>query len=197
MNQGIEAIADITTGAVIAKVIEPDTNSNSNATTDQPACLNCDAALMGAHCHGCGQKVNVHRTLAAFGHDLLHSIFHFEGKIWRTLPMLALHPGQLTRRYIHGERVRFISPLALFLFSVFLMFAVVGQLSDITKLPEAAKKQSEQSAAQELAIEIKEADDEIVELSTEREKLLKAGEEINDIDAELADARASRRAISN
>src|SRR4029079_19721290 len=32
----------------------------------------------------------------------------------------------LTRRYIAGERARFISPVALYLFSVFLMFAVLN-----------------------------------------------------------------------
>jgi hypothetical protein len=42
--------------------------------------------------------------------------------------MLALRPGELTRRYIHGERAKFVSPVALFLFSVFLMFAVLGSL---------------------------------------------------------------------
>ncbi|MDZ7895720.1 MAG: DUF3667 domain-containing protein [Sphingobium sp.] len=51
-------------------------------------------------------------------------MFHFEGKIWRTLPELFLRPGKLTRRYIDGERAKFVSPMALFLFSVFLMFAV-------------------------------------------------------------------------
>ncbi len=60
-----------------------------------------------------------------FFHDLLHGVLHFEGKIWRTLPMLAWRPGELTRRYIDGERAKFVSPIALFLFSVFLMFAVV------------------------------------------------------------------------
>ena len=44
--------------------------------------------------------------------------------MWRTLPLLAWRPGELTRRYIAGERARFVSPMALFLFSVFLMFAV-------------------------------------------------------------------------
>ena len=39
-----------------------------------------------------------------------------------------LESGALTRRYIHGERARFVSPLALFLFSVFLMFAVFGSI---------------------------------------------------------------------
>jgi hypothetical protein len=88
------------------------------------ACLNCGTALVGAHCHACGQPAHVHRTAGALWHDIAHSVFHFEGKIWRTLPMLAWHPGALTRRYIAGERARFLSPLAAFLFSVFLMFAV-------------------------------------------------------------------------
>ena len=55
-------------------------------------------------------------------------MFHFEGKVWRTLPMLVAHPGSLTRRYIDGERARFVSPLALFLFFVFLMFATISSL---------------------------------------------------------------------
>lgn len=86
------------------------------------ACLNCGAGLTDEYCHRCGQQGNVHSSLAAFWHDLAHGVLHFEGKIWRTLPMLAWRPGELTRRYIAGERVRFVSPIALFLFSVFLMF---------------------------------------------------------------------------
>ncbi len=59
--------------------------------------------------------------MSAYGHDILHGVFHFEGTIWRTLPMLAFRPGELTR-------ARFVSPIALFLFSVFLMFTVVANL---------------------------------------------------------------------
>jgi hypothetical protein len=62
-------------------------------------------------------------------HDILHGVFHFEGKFWNTLPMLALHPGDLTRRYVHGERARFVTPMAMFLFSVFLLFAAVNKLA--------------------------------------------------------------------
>jgi len=40
------------------------------------------------------------------------------------MPELAFHPGRLTRRYIDGERAKFISPMALFLFTVFAMYAV-------------------------------------------------------------------------
>ena len=42
--------------------------------------------------------------------------------------MLAWRPGELTRRYVAGERARFVSPMALFLFSVFLMFAVFSAI---------------------------------------------------------------------
>jgi hypothetical protein len=42
--------------------------------------------------------------------------------------MLVWHPGRLTRRYVHGERAKFVSPLALFLFCVFVTYASVNSL---------------------------------------------------------------------
>ncbi|MDO6415906.1 DUF3667 domain-containing protein [Sphingomonas sp. BIUV-7] len=92
-------------------------------------CANCGTVRQGPYCHECGQAGHVHRNLMALVHDIAHGVFHFEGKIWKTLPMLALRPGELTKRYIAGERAKFVSPIALFLFSVFLMFAVVSNLS--------------------------------------------------------------------
>ena len=70
------------------------------------------------------QPAHLHRTFGAFLHDVAHGVLHLDGKTWRTLPMLALRPGRLTRDYIDGHRARYVSPMALFLFSVFLMFAV-------------------------------------------------------------------------
>ena len=67
-------------------------------------CLDCGAALLGPHCSICGQKARVHRNMMAIGHDMAHGILHLEGKFWRTLPELALRPGELTRRYIEGQR---------------------------------------------------------------------------------------------
>jgi len=124
----IEPIADAVTGRVVANAVEPPTGAavGMDGHTQEQACLNCGTALTGDYCHACGQRAHVHRSLHAFGHDLLHGVFHFEGKIWRTLPMLAWQPGELTRRYIDGQRASFVSPIALFLFCVFLMFAVLG-----------------------------------------------------------------------
>ena len=94
--------------------------------THESNCLNCGAKLIGEFCHECGQHAHVHRSLKGFFHDLLHGVLHFEGKIWRTTAKLIGNPGDLTRRYIDGERARYVSPIALFLFSVFLMFAVLS-----------------------------------------------------------------------
>lgn len=143
---GIEAVGDAMTGAVIARAVEPEAGEGRGV--DLGACLNCGFELIGAHCHGCGQKAKVHRTLRSYGHDLLHGVFHFEGKVWKTLPMLAFKPGELTRRYVHGERAKFVSPLALFLFAVFLMFAVVGGLAGEMHAPEITPDLKSKSAAE-------------------------------------------------
>jgi hypothetical protein len=127
MSGGIEAAGDIATGMLLGRAVEPGAGETGGAAA-HGICLNCGTALIGEFCHACGQNGHVHKTLASIGHDLLHGVFHFEGKVWRTLPMLVAHPGKLTRRYIDGERARFVSPLALFLFFVFLMFATISSL---------------------------------------------------------------------
>lgn len=147
MSGGIETAGDIATGLFVARAVEPGAGEIAHRQHELGLCLNCGTALRGEFCHACGQAGHVHRSLGSIGHDLLHGVFHFEGKIWRTLPMLMFQPGALTRRYIAGERARFVSPLALFLFAVFLMFASIhsfgGELA--TDLPPEARTQAVQN----------------------------------------------------
>ncbi|ANH70262.1 hypothetical protein ABE85_04575 [Mitsuaria sp. 7] len=106
--------------------------SGAEADASRPvhgSCANCAAPLQGAFCHRCGQAGHVHRSLAHLAEELLHGLLHFETKAWRTLPMLLLKPGKLTREYIDGRRVRYVSPLALLLFLLFLMFLVFSLTS--------------------------------------------------------------------
>jgi len=116
-----EAAGELVTGALLGRAVEPLAGEGGEHGS---ICLNCGTALIGRNCHRCGQSGHVHRTLSGMAHDILHGVFHFDGKLWRTLPLLAWRPGELTRRYIEGERARFVSPMALFLFSIFFMFAV-------------------------------------------------------------------------
>ena len=122
-----EAVGDAVTGAMLARAVEPRAGEvGSDGHTHERHCLNCGCKLVGDFCHCCGQKAHVHRSLRAFMGDFIAGLVNFEGKFWRTLPMLAWRPGEMTRRYIAGERARFISPVALYLFTVFAMFAVLN-----------------------------------------------------------------------
>jgi Membrane protein involved in colicin uptake len=117
-----EAAGDVLTGAIVASAIDGKAGKPGPETHGK--CLNCGAQVDGAYCASCGQRTHLHRSLIHIGHDILHGVFHFEGKMWRTIPELFFHPGRLTRRYIDGERAKFVSPMALYLFTVFLMFGV-------------------------------------------------------------------------
>lgn len=122
MSGELEVAGAIAEGGLWARVAEPGAGEASASVHGK--CLNCGTALTGPHCHQCGQAAHVHRSISAFWHDILHGVLHFDGKFWNTLPLLAWKPGELTRRYIHGERAKFISPMALFLFAIFMMFAI-------------------------------------------------------------------------
>ncbi|MDY6944653.1 MAG: DUF3667 domain-containing protein [Pseudomonadota bacterium] len=129
-----EAATDVITGGVIARAVEPVAGEAHRQTHGN--CRNCGAVVTGTYCASCGQASHLHRSLVSLGHDILHGVFHFEGKVWRTLPELFLRPGRLTRRYIDGERAKFVSPMALYLFAVFLMFAIFPFTGDSSlKLP--------------------------------------------------------------
>jgi hypothetical protein len=167
----IEVVGDALTGGLVGRAVEPEAGEGRSAEVS--SCLNCKGEVIGNHCHSCGQKAKVHRTLTAFFQDIVHGVLHFDGKIWRTLPLLAWYPGELTRRYVHGERAKFVSPIALFLFSVFLSFAVFNTL-----LPKDPTFNVEPATAAEAA----------ESLAKDRAELIKS---IKDLEAEKKSAQSS------
>jgi len=134
-----DALGTAVTGGMLARAVEPGAGeANADGRTHERNCLNCGVPLTGPYCAQCGQKAHVHRSLRAFMGDFVAGVLNFEGKFWRTLPMLAWCPGILTRRYIDGQRARFISPIALFLFSVFLLFATIQLIGGRTGMGDLA-----------------------------------------------------------
>lgn len=94
-----------------------------------PNCLNCDAPLRGRYCHECGQKALAgDLDLHHFVHDATHEFLHLDGKIVRTLKLLALRPGQLTVEFLAGRRARSISPLRVYLTFSVLFFTLAALL---------------------------------------------------------------------
>jgi len=144
----VGAIGDVMTGALGARAVEPRAGETQEGAHGHPqACLNCGTELAGEYCHSCGQQAHLHRSVGAIWHDIAHGVLHLEGKTFRTLPLLAWRPGDLTRRYIDGERARFVSPMALFLFSIFLMFAVIQGLGASLHTPELSAEQRREATA--------------------------------------------------
>lgn len=187
------AVGDLGLGAAAAKAAEPDTGGSSAAAGgsengDAPVCLNCGTVLIGAHCHTCGQKAKIHRTLGAFLHDLVHGVLHFEGKFWRTLPLLAWHPGRLMREYIDGKRARYVSPIALFLFAVFISFAVFNMSGGFGKIEPQVDPVTLDQIEKNLAEINTEIDGKRAEIAAAQAR----GEPVTDLEAELQAAEQGR-----
>jgi len=176
------------TGGLLGRAVEP-AAGETHGHGRGGKCLNCGTTLLGPHCHECGQAGHVHRSLGAIAHEILHGVVHFEGKLWRTLPLLAWRPGELTRRYIAGERARFVSPMATFLFSVFAMFAVFsftgvtasGDMAGSNARPLAAIKAERENVAKQRGKALAEARDP----ESDADDRADAAEDIADADARL------------
>jgi hypothetical protein len=183
MGEG-EAAGELVTGALLGRAVEGRAGERHGHGC---MCLNCGTALIGPHCHECGQSGHVHRSLGAIGHEILHGVAHFEGKLWKTLPMLAWRPGELTRRYIRGERARFVSPMAIFLFSIFAMFAVFSWagLSPPADLKSGGPKAQIEGARKELIERRDEAAKELRERPAGDPKRAKYEARVADLDATL------------
>lgn len=181
----LDSIGTVVTGGLLAATVAGEGAAGRDGHSHEHDCLNCGAPLAGPFCHGCGQHAHVHRTLGAFFHDLVHGVFHVEGRTWRTLPLLAWRPGELTRRYIEGQRARFVSPMALFLFSVFLMFAVVGKLGAPVSIMNVNDGKSTKTLAQ-ATIDAKRTEQQLV---AERAALVARHQPTAAIDRQLKEQR--------
>ncbi len=191
MSGDIAAAGDFITGALAARSVEP--HAGEAHGHGHGLCLNCGTRLIGAHCHACGQSGHVHRSIGAIGHEIAHGVFHFEGKIWRTLPMLVWRPGDLTRRYVAGERARFVSPLALFLFTVFLMFATISAIGG--DIAEAVSPEAMSRNSVGFARGAEKADASLKKAEARRTQLVAASKPTQQIDSEITALRTTRDAL--
>lgn len=173
----------------------PTTTTAIAAASPQPLCANCGAALVGPYCHACGQTAHVHRSLLHLTEELLHGVLHFDAKALRTLPLLALRPGLLTRRYLDGQRVRYLNPLTLFLFCIFLLLFVVSvEPSPILSHPLPAAERQNTIAGLEQAVN--EANADVASATSALERARASGGDIADAQAELSSAQQGQRIAS-
>ena len=108
----------------MSTVISPTNDEATEANTGEAAlaahiCPNCGHHIdhpLPNYCGHCGQETRLKPpTVVEFLQQFGGSIIATEGALWRTLNLLLLHPGQLTREYFNGRRRHYILPLRLFI----------------------------------------------------------------------------------
>ena len=78
-------------------------------------CENCGSALLGEYCYACGQPVKgLVRHFTTIIGDFADTVLNWDARLPRTLWPLFVKPGWLTREYFAGRRVRYVSPVRLF-----------------------------------------------------------------------------------
>ena len=103
--------------------------TQASAAVPRPACQNCGVPLLGEHCYACGQPVKgLVRHFTSIVGDFLDSVLNIDARVFRTLWPLFAKPGYLSVQYFQGHRVRFVSPVRLFVFLSIVTF-FLAQLS--------------------------------------------------------------------
>ncbi|MFZ0269111.1 DUF3667 domain-containing protein [Caulobacter sp.] len=112
--------ADLETGAVdsAASFIRPKKKPFTH--TGEP-CKNCGTPLEGWYCHACGQNADTHhRSILHLIWEAIEGMFHLDGRLANTLPLLFFKPGVLAKDYMEGRIARHVPPFRTFLVALLL-----------------------------------------------------------------------------
>lgn len=188
MSSELEQAGAFVTAGLAAAEIEGASVPAPGGGLHGHACANCGTLLTGRFCHACGQPGHLHRSLLHLVEEMVHNVLHFDAKGWRTLPLLAGRPGLLTRRYIDGQRTRYVSPLALFLFTGFLMFFVVSLT--VGRVHTSGTDPASRAAAHDALIaQVQEAHKEVERATTALDAARRAGHGTETEQEALSDAQ--------
>ncbi len=110
-------------------------------------CKNCGTALEGWWCHECGQNADTHhRSILHLIWEVIEGLFHLDGRLASTLPLLFFKPGKLAKDYMEGRIVRHVPPFRTFLVALLLfIFAAEHAIHNIRHQQE-LREEKEASA---------------------------------------------------
>ena len=90
-------------------------------------CRNCGHPIHLKYCPNCGQHIGDHNTrlwniLMEFSEEFIR----LDSKFFRTMIPLITKPGFLTKQWVEGKRVRYITPLKLYITISAIAFLVIS-----------------------------------------------------------------------
>ena len=107
----------------------PQANAGTHSTPESWAttCQNCGTPLDGRFCSQCGQRAIPPRpTVRELVGDAWNELVGWDGKLARTLRLLLCRPGELTLAALEGRRMRYVSPVRLYLLCSLLYFLIAA-----------------------------------------------------------------------
>ncbi len=128
MSDVISGLGGIAADGAIAVAIAgaADDGLKPGTHAHEGQCHNCHAPLSGPFCHACGQKAgHLHRPIWELAHDFMHSILHWDGRIWFTIRSMFLSPARHVNDWINGRQMRYVPPIRLFVFISLLMIGLL------------------------------------------------------------------------
>jgi hypothetical protein len=93
-------------------------------------CLNCDSQLSGEakFCPNCGQSRKLGKlSVWEIFKDILGNIFNIDAKVWKSLLNLLV-PAKLTKVFVEGKRIDYLTPARIFLFFLLTLLASIAFL---------------------------------------------------------------------
>ncbi len=96
-------------------------------------CLNCNQELKEKQkfCSQCGQDTKVKRaSVKSLLADFAATYFSFESTFFRTFKKLIIKPGFLSKAYLEGKRVKYLTPIRLYIFTSFVFFLIISVIPD-------------------------------------------------------------------
>jgi hypothetical protein len=107
-------------------------NTTTQDRTGQGACLNCGNPLSGPFCPACGQRnIPPYPSTRELAQEAISEFSGWDGRLGTTLRALIRKPGLLTVEFLQGRRVRYISPLRLYLSASLVYFLLAAGSPDI------------------------------------------------------------------
>jgi len=100
-----------------------------NPTLYEKSCLNCGAPMAEGQqfCGRCGQRSRSNPLpIKEFIGDFFQDYFTVDAKFFRSVYLLIVNPGLMTRRFNEGHRLSYIAPFRLYIFVSFLYFFLLA-----------------------------------------------------------------------
>jgi len=136
----LEAAAADSAGGLVGGKKKPFTHKGE-------PCKNCGTPLEGWYCYSCGQNADTHhRSILHLIWEAIEGMFHLDGRLANTLPLLFFRPGKLAKDYMEGRIVRHVPPFRTFLVALLLFIFAAEHAIHSVRHHQELKEEKEAAA---------------------------------------------------